>query len=165
MYRIFYIRRNNIKYTILIIFCLLLISSKSFNPLLPEILPVQCCDNKYLDKILDSLRISESSNGKYTLNINKDKNGKELSRDEGDYQHNSKNWKIFANMYNDGKRYNPYNSEIARGISRQHLVDNYKITGNYFDALVIYNCGYGRWLKEAPKESFIFAERILRRIK
>ena len=155
-----------LKYKILfiLIFCISLLSSKSNYPRI-EILPVQCFNNPYLDKILDSLRIEESCNGKYLLNINRDKKGKELSRDEGDYQHNNKNWLIFANLYNDGKRYNPYNSELSRRISRQYIIDNYKITGNYFDALVMYNCGYPHWNKGAPYKSFLFAEEIMRRIK
>jgi hypothetical protein len=112
------------------------------------------------------LRVEESSNGKYLLNINRDKKGKELSRDEGPYQHNSKNWLLFANLYNDGRRYNPYNSEVARNITRQHIVDNYKISGNYFDALIIYNCGLFVWIKGNVKlKSYQYAERILKRIK
>jgi hypothetical protein len=145
--------------------CLFLVSSsKKYYDLTPTILPIQCFNNIYLDKILDSLRYVESTNGKYTLNINY-KHGKEISRDEGDYQHNNKNAILFANLYNDGKRYNPYNNEVARRISRQYLVDNYKISGNWFDALVMYNCGYFKWLRGAPHKSFLFAERIMRRIR
>jgi hypothetical protein len=132
----------------------------------PRILPVQCYNNPYLDKLLDSLWEEESSKGKNTLNINRDKNGKEISRDEGDYQHNNKNWLIFANAYNEGRRYNPYDREKARNISRQIIVDNYKFSGNYFDALVMYNCGIGQWMRgPIPYKSFQFAERIMRRTK
>jgi hypothetical protein len=129
------------------------------------VLPVQCFNNPYLDKILDCVLIEESCNGKYLTNINRDKKGKITSIDEGPYQHNNKNWLVFANLYNDGRRYNPYDSEKARNISRQYIVDNYKISGNYFDALVIYNCGLPHWRYGAPYKSFQYAERILRRIK
>jgi hypothetical protein len=129
-------------------------------------LPVQCFNNPYLDKLLDSMWEEESCNGKYILGINRDKNGKEISRDEGDYQLNNKNWLLFANIYNEGKRYNPYNKEVARRIARQYIVDNYKISGNYFDALVIYNCGLPKWLKgEIKLKSYQYAENILRRIR
>jgi hypothetical protein len=129
-----------------------------------EILPIQCFNNPYLDKILDSLREEESCNGKYLINYNY-KNGKLDSIDEGPYQHNSKNRLYFANKYNCGKRYNPYDDEIARNISRQYLIDNYKLSGNWFDALIIYNCGPKKWKENIPYISFQFAERIMRRIK
>ena len=153
-----------LKYKILfiLVFCILLASSKNYPPAV-EILPVQCFNNPYLDKLLDAIRIEESCNGKYILSINRNKKGKELSRDEGDYQHNNKNWLVFANLYNDGKRYNPYDPEKARRISRQYIVDNYKISGNYFDALVMYNCGLPHWLKGAQYKSFQYAERILKK--
>jgi hypothetical protein len=141
-----------------------LISSKSINPLQPEILPVQCHNNKYLDLLLDSLRIEESANGRRLLNINK-KHGKEVSRDEGPYQHNNRYSIYDANEFNCGKKFDPYNEEIARNIARQRIVKNYKLSNNYFDALVMYNCGYNRWLIGAPYKSFKFAENIMRRLK
>jgi hypothetical protein len=124
------------------------------------VFPVQCNNNIYMDKILDSLRIEESCNGKKLINYNK--NG---SIDKGPYQHNSKYEIYFADTYNCGKRYNPFNEEISRNITRQILFANLKITGNMFDALVAYNCGITKWKTQAPYKSFLFAERIIRRIK
>jgi hypothetical protein len=164
LYRVNDFRRDYIKYIVLISICLLFISSKSFNPLAFEILPVQCHDNKYLNKLLDSLRIEESDDGKQLLNINK-KNGKEISRDEGPYQHNSKYSIYDADIFNCGKRFDAYEEEIARNIARQKIIKNYKLSNNYFDALVMYNCGYNRWLIGAPYKSFKFAENIMRRLK
>jgi hypothetical protein len=145
-------------------FCILILSSKQYYDVIPKILPVQCHNNKYLDKLLDELRYAESSNGKYVLNINRNKKGKELSRDEGDYQHNNKYSIYDADEFNDGKRFNPYDKEIARNIARQKIVKNYKLSGNYFDSLIMYNCGYDKWLIKAPYKSFLFAERIMKRI-
>ncbi len=99
------------------------------------------------------------------LNINY-KKGKEVSRDEGSYQLNSLCKIIFANCYNDGKMYNPYNEETARRIARQLLLDNYNYSGNWFSALVIYNCGIKKYINmDIPYSSFIFAEKVLRRMK
>ncbi len=131
--------------------------------LYPTVNPIQCYNNPYIDKLLDALRYIESSNGKYVLNINY-KHGKEISRDEGPYQHNSKCLIIFSNLYNDGRRYNPYDEEVSRRISRQILLDNYNYCKNWFDALVAYNCGLGRWYRNIPYESFIFAEKVIRKL-
>jgi hypothetical protein len=163
MHRIDFVGVNNIKAIILLTFSLLLFSCNKEFKYQITILPVQCHNNPYLDKLLDSLRIEESSNGKDLVNYNY-KKGKLDSIDEGDYQHNSKNWLYFANKYNDGRRYNPYNDETARRISRQYLIDNYKLSGNWFDALIIYNCGPSNWKIKASYKSFLFAERILRRM-
>lgn len=166
MYWIRNCRGNNIKSIILALFCIsLLSSSNKYFDLSIKVWPIQCYNNPYIDKILDEIRYAESSNGKYVLNINRDKNGKEISRDEGDYQLNSKCKIIFANCYNNGKMYNPYNKEVARRIARQLLIDNYNFTGNMFSALVSYNCGIGKWIQDAPYKSYQFAERIMRRIK
>ena len=148
------------RYYKLVFFLIILSSCKNTI----AVLPVQCHNNIYLDRILNSLRIEESNNGKKLINYNY-KKGKIISIDRGPYQHNSKYEIYFADTYNCGKRYNPFNEEIARNITRQILIKNYKLSGNYFDALVIYNCGYDKWLKQAPYKSFIFAEHILRRIK
>ena len=164
MFRIFDIRSNHIKNIILVITCLSISSSILYKPKMVIMLPVQCFNNPYIDKILDEIRYAESSNGKYVLNINRDKKGNEISRDEGDYQLNSKCKIIFANCYNDGKMYNPYDKEVARRIARQLLLDNYNFTGNIFSALVSYNCGIGKWIQGAPYKSYQFAERIMRRI-
>jgi hypothetical protein len=119
----------------------------------------------YIEKLLDSLRIEESSNGKYLLNINY-KNGKEVSRDEGPYQFNSKYHIYFVEKYNEGKEFNPYNEIEARYIAKQILLHNYSLCSNWFDSLVIYNTGYNNWLKyNISYKTFTFAERILRRIK
>lgn len=152
------------KILLVISLLLLLVSSKSYNPLQFIVLPIQCYNNIYLDKILDSLKIEESSDGKNLLNINY-KHGKEVSRDEGDYQINNKNLLLFSNLYNEGKMINPYNRETARRIARQLLIDNYNYSGNWCSALIMYNCGTGQWLKNPPIKSLRFAERILRRIK
>jgi len=157
-----------LKYKYLIILCsVLLCSSKLPKDYSFYVHPVKCFDNPYVNNLLDSLREVESSNGKRTLNINRDKKGKELSRDEGDYQLNSSCKIVFANAYNEGKMYNPYNDEVARKIARQLLIDNYNYSGNWFDALVIYNCGIGRWesINNIPYKSFIFAEKVLRGVK
>jgi hypothetical protein len=108
--------------------------------------------------------MEESCNGKYAINYNY-KKGKLESIDEGDYQHNSKNHIYFCNKYNEGKNYNPYNTEIARRISRQFLLDMEKETGNLFSALVVYNCGINQWRIKPPLKSIRYAERIMRRIK
>jgi hypothetical protein len=132
--------------------------------LFPTVNPIQCNNDPYIDKLLDALRFIESSNGKYLLNINRDKRGREISRDEGPYQHNNKCLIIFANAYNDGRMYNPYNEEVSRRITRQILIDNYNYCGNWFDALVAYNCGMGQWIKGAPYKSYQFASKIMRRL-
>ena len=162
--RFCHIYRNYIKSIILIIVCLLFSSSNIPDYLKPVILPIQCSNDPYLDKILDSLRYEESSNGKRLLNINY-KKGKEVSRDEGPYQLNSKNKIVFANAYNNGKMYNSYNEEVSRQIARQIIIDNYRYTGNMFTALVTYNCGITGWIKGAPYKSYQFADRIMKRLK
>jgi hypothetical protein len=126
--------------------------------------PVQCHNDLYVDKILDGLRYEESRNNNNAVGINY-KNGVEDSRDEGPYQLNSKNYILFANKYNDGRIYNPFNEEISRRIARQFLIDNYTITGNWLSALAMYNCGVHRWCTDPPVKSLRYAERILRRIK
>lgn len=153
---------KNRKYIITItLFCILCLSSKLNVDVSVKILPIQCYNDKYIDLIMDGIRYAESTNGKYLLNINY-KNGKEISRDEGEYQLNNKNKILFANLYNDGKMYNPYNCEVARRIARQYLLDNYKITGNIFSALVMYNCGYYKWKIGAELKSYRYAEKILK---
>jgi hypothetical protein len=151
-----------VKYIVLA--CLSLTSSVSVNPLAVTILPIQCFNDPYLDKVLDSIRYEESCNGKYLINYNY-KNEEIDSMDEGEYQLNSKNKILFANLYNDGRMYDPYDNEIARRIARLFLLNNYKITGNMTSALMMYNCGIGNWNKGPPLKSLRYAERILRRIK
>ena len=156
---------NHSKTTLLILYtCTFLVCSKLYNPCEVVILPTQCFNDPYIDKVLDSLRYEESSNGKRLLNINY-KNGKEVSRDEGPYQLNSKNTILFSNLYNDSRKINPYNNETARRVARQIIIDNYRYTGNMFSAITAYNCGITGWIKGAPYKSYQFAERILRRIK
>jgi hypothetical protein len=126
--------------------------------------PIQCYNNPYIDKVLDSLRYEESRNNINAVGINY-KNGVEDSRDEGPYQLNNKNHIYYANKYNDGRRYNSFNEEISRKIARQILIDNYTITGNWLSALAMYNCGVRGWRNNPPIKSIRYAERILRRIK
>lgn len=160
----FWIGNTNLKFTISLLSLLLFTSPSillSEKYLFPTVNPIQCYSNPYIDKLLDALRYVESSDGKYVLNINY-KHGKEISRDEGPYQHNSKCIIIFSNLYNDGKRYDPYDEEVSRRISRQILLDNYNYCGNWFDALVAYNCGLGQWELGAPYKSYKFANKIMR---
>jgi hypothetical protein len=164
LHRIHHFRGDDIKTTLLIVACSILVSSKSYSPVDFKILPVQCFNNVYLDGLLDALRYVESTNGKNTLNINY-KNGKEVSRDEGDYQLNNKNIILYSNLYNEGRLINPYNTEMARRVARQIILDNYRYTGNWCSALIAYNCGVTGWMKNPSIKSLRFAEKILRRIK
>jgi hypothetical protein len=127
--------------------------------------PTQCHNNPYIDKILDAVRYVESNDGKYVLNINRNKRGKEISRDEGEYQLNNKNMILFANAYNDGRMYNPYNSDVARRIARQLLLDNYNYLYNWYDAIISYNCGIGGFMKGPPDKSIVFAYKVMKAMK
>jgi hypothetical protein len=130
----------------------------------PVIHPVQCYADPYIEKVLDALEYVESSNNPLAFNINKAKKNRAASYDEGAYQLNSANYIIFSNAYNDGRRYNPYDRDVARRIARQLILDNLQFTRSMKEALVAYNCGIGRWMKKAPIESIKFAENVLRRI-
>jgi len=114
---------------------------------------------------LDAVRYVESNDGKYVLNINRNKRGKEISRDEGEYQLNNKNMILFANAYNDGRMYNPYNSDVARRIARQLLLDNYNYLYNWYDAIISYNCGIGGFMKGPPDKSIVFAYKVMKAMK
>lgn len=160
-----HIIQNRMK-LLLLFMALTLSSSAQLNGSIEIINKTICMDNKMVDSILDALRKIESSNGKRLLNINRDKYGKEISRDEGPYQLNNANYILFADSYNDGKKYNPYDEWQSRRIARQLLIDYYNFTGTWFDAIVAYNCGIGTWSRKmVPKKSIEFAIAVMKEMR
>lgn len=160
-----YVIRNKSKTIInIFILCLCLISSSIKVEIIKEV-DTFYMENKYIEIVLDAIRFEESQNGKYRLNINRDENGKELSRDEGDYQLNSSCRMIFMNAYNDGIPYDPYNNKVARKIAKALIMDNFNYTKSMFDSVVAYNCGIKAWSIKAPHNSYLYATRVFKRVK
>jgi hypothetical protein len=93
---------------------------------------------------------------------NYDLEGNIISRDSGLGQLNDRYVETIKWKFNNGQEVDFFNPEQNMSISVQMLSWAYKCSGNYFDALCIYNAGIGTWQNNKVKQKTIdYANDIL----
>lgn len=84
-------------------------------------------------------------------------------RDEGIAQLNNRYLKYFAWKYNNSVKVDPFSPKSAIPVAAQILANNYKLLGNWIEAIAAYRQGvYGVLSNGVTHESSIYVEKVLK---